>query len=111
MTKANQVIVRNDNNATLLNLTKDSGDFEFAPAIKSIKTGTTTNTGLAISYSSSNSNVVQVTGAGARLKMVGGELPTITASQAVMPDTMRQPVRHLPLRFLNTVRIRIPYQG
>ena len=82
VTKANQVIVRNDNNATLVNLTKDSGDFEFAPAIKSIKTGTTTNTGLAISYSSSNSNVVQVTGAGARLKMVGGGTSTITASQA-----------------------------
>ena len=82
VSKANQVIVRNDNNATLVNLTKDSGDFEFAPAIKSNKAGTTTSTGLSITYSSSNSNVVQVTGAGARLKMVGGGTATITASQS-----------------------------
>ena len=81
VSKSNQTIVRNDNNETLLNLTKDSGDFAFAPAIKSVITGTSTSTGLTISYSSSNSGVVEVTGAGA-LKMVGGGTATITASQA-----------------------------
>ena len=82
VTKANQTIVTNANQASLPNLTKDSGDFEFAPLIKSVKAGTTTSTGLAVSYASNNSNVVQVTGAGARLKLVGGGTATITASQA-----------------------------
>ena len=82
VTKANQTIVTNANQASLPNLTKDSGDFEFTPLIKSVKAGTTTSTGLAVSYASNNSNVVQVTGAGARLKLVGGGTATITASQA-----------------------------
>ena len=81
VSKSNQVIVRNNNNATLLNLTKDSGDPEFTPLIKSIKQGTTIETGLPITYASSNTNVVQVTGANSRLKMVGGGTSTITASQ------------------------------
>ncbi|MDA7757663.1 Ig-like domain-containing protein [Opitutales bacterium] len=79
--KSNQDIVRNNNHATLLNLTKDSGDPEFTPLIKSIKQGTTIGTGLPITYTSSNTNVVQITGANARLKMVGGGTSTITVSQ------------------------------
>ena len=49
--------------------------------IKSVKQGTTIETGLPITYTSSNSNVVQVTGANSRLKFVGGGTPTITANQ------------------------------
>ena len=70
-----------NNNTTLLNLTKDSGDSEFTPMIKSVKQGTTIETGLPITYTSSNSNVVQVTGANSRLKFVGGGTATITANQ------------------------------
>jgi hypothetical protein len=81
VSKSNQVIVRANNNATLLNLTKDSGDSEFTPMIKSVKQGTTTETGLPITYTSSNTNVVQVTGANSRLKFVGGGTATITANQ------------------------------
>ena len=47
--------------------------------IKSVKQGTTIETGLPITYTSSNSNVVQVTGANSRLKFVGGGTATITA--------------------------------
>ena len=81
VSKSNQVIVRANNNATLLNLTKDSGDSEFTPMIKSVKQGTAIETGLPITYTSSNSNVVQVTGANSRLKFVGGGTSTITANQ------------------------------
>jgi hypothetical protein len=49
--------------------------------IKSVKQGTTTETGLPITYTSSNTNVVQVTGANSRLKFVGGGTATITANQ------------------------------
>jgi hypothetical protein len=81
VSKSNQVIVGANNNTTLLNLTKDSGDSEFTPMIKSVKQGTTIETGLPITYTSSNSNVVQVTGANSRLKFVGGGTATITANQ------------------------------
>ena len=57
VTKANQNIKTTGGSSTLPNLTKDNGDFEFAPALQSVKAGTTTTTGLALSYASSNSAV------------------------------------------------------
>ena len=78
--KANQTIVRSDGNATLINLTKDNGDFPFPPAIKSVKTGTSTDTGLTLSYSSSNTSVIDVNGINLEPKGVG--TATITVSQA-----------------------------
>ena len=82
VSKANQTIVAANNATTLPNITKDSGDFEFSPGSKSVKTGTTTSTGLAVSYASSNSNVILVTNSGTRLKPVGGGTSTITVTQA-----------------------------
>ena len=43
--KASQTIVRNDGNATLLDLTKDNGDFPFPPSVKSVD-GSGSDTGL-----------------------------------------------------------------
>ena len=80
--KANQTIVTNLGALTLPNITMDSGDFEFSPDIKSVKTGTISNTGLPLNFTSSVSNVIQVTGGGTRLKPVGGGTATITVSQA-----------------------------
>ncbi|MFL2928622.1 MAG: LamG-like jellyroll fold domain-containing protein [Opitutales bacterium] len=82
VSKANQTIVAANNATTLPNITKDSGDFEFSPGSKSVKTGTTTSTGLAVSYASSNTNVILVTSSGTRLKPVGGGTSTITVTQA-----------------------------
>jgi hypothetical protein len=82
VSKANQTIVAVNNATTLPNLTKDSGDFEFSPGSKSVKAGTNTSTGLAVTYASSNSNVILVTSSGTRLKPVGGGSSTITVSQA-----------------------------
>ena len=82
VTQANQTIVAANNATSLPNLTKDSGDFEFSPGIKTVKTGTTTNTGLAVTYASSNSNIILVTSSGSRLKPVGGGTATITVTQA-----------------------------
>jgi len=82
VSKANQTIVAANNATTLPNITKDSGDFEFSPGSKSVKTGTTTSTGLAVSYASSNSNVILITNSGTRLKPVGGGTSTITVTQA-----------------------------
>ena len=67
VTKANQEIVTNSGSTTLPDLTKDNGDFEFVPAIKSRNSSTLANTGLALTYSSDNSAVVEVTGSGAKL--------------------------------------------
>ncbi|MBT3667945.1 MAG: hypothetical protein HN548_10755, partial [Opitutae bacterium] len=80
--KANQTIVTNLGSLTLPNITMDSGDFEFSPNIKSVKTGTISNTGLPLNYASSVSNVIQVTAGGSRLKPVGGGTSTISVSQA-----------------------------
>jgi hypothetical protein len=82
VSKANQTIVAANNATSLPNLTKDSGDFEFSPGTKTVKTGTTTNTGLAVTYDSNDTNIVLVTSSGSRLKPVGGGTATITVTQA-----------------------------
>jgi hypothetical protein len=82
VSKANQTIVAANNATTLPNLTKDSGDFEFSPGTKSVKAGSTTSTGLSVTYASSNSNIVLVTSSGTRLKPVGGGTSTITVTQS-----------------------------
>ena len=82
VTKANQEIVTNGGATSLPDLTKDNGDFEFIPAIKSRNSSTLANTGLALTYSSSNSAVVEVTGSGAKLTPKGPGSSTITVSQA-----------------------------
>ena len=79
--KAGQEIVTNSGSSTLPDLTKDNGDFEFAPALKSVKQGTTTSTGLALSYTSSNSAVVSITSGGSKLTPSGPGTATITVSQ------------------------------
>ena len=79
VTKANQTIVANS--GSISNLTMDNGDFEFAPALRSVKTGTTTPTGLDLSYASSNSAVIEVTSGGTRLKPKGDGTATITVTQ------------------------------
>ncbi|MDB0031579.1 LamG domain-containing protein, partial [Opitutales bacterium] len=81
VTKANQNIKTTGGSSTLPNLTKDNGDFEFAPALQSVKAGTTTTTGLALSYASSNSAVIEVTSGGTRLKPKGDGTATITVTQ------------------------------
>ena len=82
VTKANQEIVTNGGATSLPDLTKDNGDFEFIPVIKSRNSSTLANTGLALTYSSSNSAVVEVTGSGAKLTPKGPGSVTITVSQA-----------------------------
>jgi hypothetical protein len=82
VTKANQEIVTNSGSTTLPDLTKDNGDFEFVPAVKSRNSSTLADTGLALTYSSSNSAVVEVTGSGAKLTPRGPGSATITVSQA-----------------------------
>jgi hypothetical protein len=81
VTKANQTIVTNGGSSSLPNLTMDNGDFEFAPTLQSVKTGTTTATGLALSYASSSSAVIEVTSGGTRLKPKGDGTATITVTQ------------------------------
>jgi hypothetical protein len=81
VTKANQTIVTSGGSSTLPNLTMDNGDFEFAPTLQSVKTGTTTATGLALSYASSSSAVIEVTSGGTRLKPKGNGTATITVTQ------------------------------
>ena len=61
VTKANQTIVTNSGSSTIPNLNMDNGDFEFAPSLKSVKSGTTNLSGLSLSYTSSNSAVILVT--------------------------------------------------
>ena len=68
---------------TLPNLTKDNGDFPFVPELKSVKTGTTTATGLTLAYSSSNTAVIDVNGINLEPKGVG--TATITVSQPEIP--------------------------
>ena len=79
VSKANQVIVTNAGATTLPNLTKDNGDFPFVPELKSVKTGTSTATGLTLAYSSSNTAVIDVNGINLEPKGVG--TATITVSQ------------------------------
>ena len=81
VTKANQEIVTNSGAITLPNITKDNGDFEFIPAIKSRNSSTLADTALSLSYSSSNSAVVEVTGSGSKLNPKGPGTATITVSQ------------------------------
>ena len=82
VTKANQEIVTNSGSTTLPALTKDNGDFEFVPAIKSRNSSTGADTGLALTYSSDNSAVVEVTGSGSKLSPKGPGTATITVSQS-----------------------------
>jgi hypothetical protein len=82
VTKANQQIVTNGGSTTLPDLTKDNGDFEFVPALKSRNSVTLQDTGLALSLSSSNSAVVEITGGGSKLSPKGPGTATITVSQA-----------------------------
>ncbi|NBQ02597.1 MAG: hypothetical protein EBU27_05125, partial [Opitutae bacterium] len=81
VTKANQQIVTNGGSTTLPNLSKDNGDFEFVPALKSRNSVTLQDTGLALSLSSSNSAVVEITGGGSKLSPKGPGTATITVSQ------------------------------
>ena len=81
VTKANQEIVTNGGATTLPDLTKDNGDFEFIPAIKSRNSSTLADTSLSLSYSSSNSAVVEVTGSGTKLNPKGPGTAIITVSQ------------------------------
>ena len=80
--KTDQVIVTHGGSTTLPDLTKDNGDFEFIPAIKSWNSVIEAETGLALTYTSSNSAVVEVTGSGAKLTPKGAGSATITVSQA-----------------------------
>ena len=82
VTKANQQIVTNGGSTTVPDLTKDNGDFEFVPALKSRNSVTLQDTGLALSLSSSNSAVVEITGGGSKLSPKGPGTATITVSQA-----------------------------
>ena len=95
VTKANQEIVTNGGSTTLPDLTKDNGDFEFVPAIKSRNSSTGADTGLALTYSSDNSAVVEVTGSGAKLTPKGPGSATITVSQAEMQHTILQQTQRL----------------
>ena len=82
VSKANQVIVTHGGSTTLPDLTKDNGDFEFIPAIKSWNSEIEAETGLTLTYTSSNSAVIEVTGSGAKLTPKGAGSATITVSQA-----------------------------
>ena len=77
--KAAQTIVTSAGATTLPNLTKDNGDFPFAPGIKSIN-ASGADTGLTLSYSSSDTSVIAVNGINLEPKGVG--TATITVSQA-----------------------------
>ena len=77
--KATQSIITNGANTTLPNLSKDNGDFPFAPGIKSIN-ASGADTGLTLSYSSSNTSVIDVNGINLEPKGVG--TATITVSQS-----------------------------
>ena len=105
VTKANQTIVANS--GSISNLTMDNGDFEFAPALRSVKTGTTTATGLALSYASSNSAVIEVTSGGTRLKPKGDGTTTITVTQN--GDSTYNAASNNNVTFTITVTERSPY--
>ena len=77
--KANQSIVTNAGATTLPNLTKDNGDFPFAPSIKSVDSNGS-DTGLTLSYATSNASIVSVNGI--NLAPAGVGTATITVSQA-----------------------------
>ena len=78
VSKANQTIVTSTGGTTLPDLTKDNGDFPFAPAVKSVD-GSGADTGLSLTYSSSNTAVIDVNGIKLEPKGVGNA--TITVSQ------------------------------
>jgi hypothetical protein len=83
VTKANQEIVTNVGGSTTLPiLSKDNGDFEFVPALKSRNSLTKADTGLGLAYVSSNSAVIEVTGGGAKLTPRGPGTANITVSQS-----------------------------
>jgi len=107
VTKANQTIVTNGGSSSLPNLTMDNGDFEFAPTLQSIKTGTTTATGLALSYASSSSAVIEVTSGGTRLKPKGDGTATITVTQN--GDSTYNAASNNNATFTITVTERSPY--
>ena len=77
--KADQTIVTSAGGTTLANLTKDNGDFPFAPAVKSVD-GNGGDTGLTLTYSSSDTSVIDVNGINLEPKGVGSA--TITVSQS-----------------------------
>jgi hypothetical protein len=105
VTKANQTIVANS--GSISNLTMDNGDFEFAPALRSVKTGTTTATGLALSYASSSAAVIEVTSGGTRLKPKGDGTTTITVTQN--GDSTYNAANNNNVTFTITVTERSPY--
>jgi hypothetical protein len=82
VTKASQEIVTSAGATSLPNVTKDNGDFEFVPAIKSRNTSTQADSGLALGYASSNTAVMEVTSGGAKLTPRGPGTATITVTQA-----------------------------
>jgi hypothetical protein len=82
LSKAGQRIVTDSNQTSLPNLTRDNGDFEFAPALKSVKAGNFNSTGLPLAYSTTHTNIIQITGGGTRLKPVGNGTATIYVNQA-----------------------------
>jgi hypothetical protein len=82
LSKAGQRIVTDSNQTSLPNLTRDNGDFEFAPALKSVKSGNFNSTGLPLAYSTTHTSVIQITGGGTRLKPVGDGTATIYVNQS-----------------------------
>ena len=78
VSKASQSIVTPAGGTTLPNLTKDNGDFPFAPAVKSVD-GSGADTNLTLSYSSGTPSVITVNGT--KLEPVGVGTATITVSQ------------------------------
>jgi hypothetical protein len=82
LSKAGQRIVTDNNQTTLPNLTKDNGDFDFAPALQSVKSGNFSSTGLPLTYSTTHTSIIQITGGGSRLKPVGDGNATIYINQA-----------------------------
>ena len=105
VTKANQTIVANS--GSISNLTIDNGDFEFAPSLRSVKTGTTTPTGLVLNYASSNSAIIRVTSGGTQLKPVGDGIATITVTQN--GNSTYNPASNNDVTFTITVTEMSPY--
>ena len=81
VTKAGQEIVTSAGATNLPNLTKDNGDFEFVPAVKSRNTSTQTDTGLALAFESNSSGVIEVTSGGTKLTPRGPGAALITVTQ------------------------------
>ena len=107
VTKASQTIVTNTGSSSIPNLNMDNGDFEFAPSLKSVKSGTTNLTGLSLSYTSSNSAVILVTSGGSQLKPVGDGTATITVTQN--GDSTYNAASNNNLTFTITVTEESPY--